>query len=585
MGVRQRLRARVKSLGVFLLLALAGAGKFLRVAEETAREAKSAPRSLHTAETVAEAARSGRSVLGAARATDSAKAARLARAVYGSQLEHEASVLRRFDRNAEAARRLDARAICEKANGDAVDVTSAAAHEKTASSVRSEHSPEPGASETFHDVISRLSQDQSIFLRDLDEVARRRIGSISFVETDVKQFAKDFEEGARNSGKYIGHPDLGSPQLKSDWENVPKEKRVFIIGAGEDLPQITNYMQQLAEDGYFTVFYRNWLRANGSLSDPRVIGALFRESGHTLVVESVAAGKSRFVPSEVLKAHQLSGHTSLVIMISPDDIKNALRAAPERAATIMGGARSLQPARVRVAVAGMMPTPDPSTEDLEPSYTWVFIVAVAADSLTILVAGIVLWKRWTRRNKKALSTKTLESPTLELKVWPMLSIVMVWLSSCVMLIGLALIFIGSQEQNQDPVAWPITVAGLVITAIFWFPLLPGASALCISERGFVLRWCYCSVRSVVWRKVVGFSIKFRHHGLVTIYETMSPTNLSSRRRFMWALLKKERKLPHVCGIEPENLATLLSARRERALALSSEPCTNKEAGDHEAVLL
>jgi hypothetical protein len=66
-----------------------------------------------------------------------------------------------------------------------------------------------------------------------------RLSRVSVVEGSVKEFSKGFEAGARDPGRFLSEVRLQRPALLSEWLAAPQEKRIFIIGAGEDSAKVS----------------------------------------------------------------------------------------------------------------------------------------------------------------------------------------------------------------------------------------------------------------------------------------------------------------------------------------------------------
>ena len=58
----------------------------------------------------------------------------------------------------------------------------------------------------------------------------------AIVTGSVKQFATGFEAGARNPDRFLSEVQ---PDLLSEWKNIPRDKRIFVIGAGKDSAEVS----------------------------------------------------------------------------------------------------------------------------------------------------------------------------------------------------------------------------------------------------------------------------------------------------------------------------------------------------------
>jgi len=58
----------------------------------------------------------------------------------------------------------------------------------------------------------------------------------AIVKGSVKQFATGFEAGFRNPDRFLSEVQ---PDLLSEWKNIPRDKRIFVIGAGKDSAEVS----------------------------------------------------------------------------------------------------------------------------------------------------------------------------------------------------------------------------------------------------------------------------------------------------------------------------------------------------------
>ena|SRR5215831_12016590 len=65
------------------------------------------------------------------------------------------------------------------------------------------------------------------------------------------RFSEDWGDGARNPNRFPPEVRLNQPELLDKWEKTPPEKRIFVIGSGEDFPKISEKAQSLGVGGLY----------------------------------------------------------------------------------------------------------------------------------------------------------------------------------------------------------------------------------------------------------------------------------------------------------------------------------------------
>jgi hypothetical protein len=175
-----------------------------------------------------------------------------------------------------------------------------------------------------------------------------RLSRVSVVEGSVKEFSKGFEAGARDPGRFLSEVRLQRPALLSEWLAAPQEKRIFIIGAGEDSAKVSELPQSLKSDGYAVFFYKFCRQSSGELCSDQAVGAMFGTAGHAMLYHTPFATRSKYVQVEVATARYLAGLDRRVILISPSELLDSL----DRSATYGSATFAMYVAD--------MPTPTPS---------------------------------------------------------------------------------------------------------------------------------------------------------------------------------------------------------------------------------
>ena len=133
------------------------------------------------------------------------------------------------------------------------------------------------------------------------------------VEGTVKRFSQDFEAGARNPELFLS--DV-KPELLSEWQNTPQEKRIFVIGAGEDSSKVSELAESLKSDGYAMFFY-DFCRP---LCSSKAVGAMFGTSGKTVLYHTSFAEHSEYVTVEIAAARSHQGLDKQVALITTGEL-------------------------------------------------------------------------------------------------------------------------------------------------------------------------------------------------------------------------------------------------------------------------
>ena len=124
----------------------------------------------------------------------------------------------------------------------------------------------------------------------------------SVVRGRVKEFSKKFEAGARDPGRFLSEVRLHRPELLSEWLAAPQEKRMFIIGAGEDTAKVSEEAERLKSNGYAVFFYQFCRQSSGALCSDEAVGAMFGTAGQAMLYHTEFATASKYVKVEVATA-------------------------------------------------------------------------------------------------------------------------------------------------------------------------------------------------------------------------------------------------------------------------------------------
>jgi hypothetical protein len=131
----------------------------------------------------------------------------------------------------------------------------------------------------------------------------------------VKRFSQDFEVGARNPDRYLSDVRLSQPTLVKEWQETPQERRIFVIGAGNDSAEVFELAKSLKSDG-FTVFFYKFCRPE---CPSEGVGAMAGTSGQIMLYRTPSAKRSKFVEVEVTTARFLKGLDKQIFLISTSE--------------------------------------------------------------------------------------------------------------------------------------------------------------------------------------------------------------------------------------------------------------------------
>jgi len=521
------------------------ATNWARIAEEAELAAKAAKIAREEeALTAAEraTARAARAEESAAKTASELRASRFRRL---NGLESFAESLDRRERYEEAARRFDELGLYCVSRGANDDAANA---EKAAQAIREKHPLAQAGmddGESFDRTITRLSKDDATILRDL-EMVDRRVGTFSFVRAEVKAFARDFAIGAQNPMLYLNDETLIDKASRDAWLSAPVEKRVFIIGAGQDAQTIKAHQKSLQSDGYTSFFYQNCLPARGELCDSRLIGALFGTAHRGLLADTMAAGRSPYVPVEIAMAHRLRGHTGLVLLVSPEEIMGAIRAGRTH---------------VMVVAVGLMARPDSNLEDFDQGLSGIRLAGIAGGSLAALLgSGIWVGIRRGDYNRALVALKVSKAIAVELSpTKPLFMLMLTWCGVIIAITGMVTWYYG------DPEGASTIVVGFGMTAISFIPMLPGSCYLRLTPEGFSTSFCYYRRKCIAWAEEGEFSLHQGSHEPQVAWEPRRREAQTRLGQVYCKMFPGRRMLPLVFGVPPHRVLELMRFCRQRAL--------------------
>ncbi|HXB70426.1 MAG TPA: hypothetical protein VNY05_19410 [Candidatus Acidoferrales bacterium] len=173
-----------------------------------------------------------------------------------------------------------------------------------------------------------LDDEQLKVIRPLDDVSAGAFKVRFVLGSDVKQFARNFEQGGKNPQAYRQTMDKVVP----DWFNKGKGKRIFLIGAGVDRERISGIKAAWERDGYTAFFYEDCLAAFGQLCSEGAVGAFMGTADYVFVCTPRGALTSRYVTVEAdVTLRVRNGGQTMIVMVTPADIFAPAAAATARA--------------------------------------------------------------------------------------------------------------------------------------------------------------------------------------------------------------------------------------------------------------
>jgi hypothetical protein len=135
----------------------------------------------------------------------------------------------------------------------------------------------------------------------------------------VKQFSTDFADGAKNPDRFMSEVSLSQPALVEKWKKAPREKRIFVIGAGKDSAKVSEWAESMQSDGYVVFFYKFCRQSSGGLCSSKAVGAMCGTSGITMVYQTPSAELSEYVKVEAATAGFIEGLNDKVVLISTSE--------------------------------------------------------------------------------------------------------------------------------------------------------------------------------------------------------------------------------------------------------------------------
>lgn len=248
------------------------------------------------------------------------------------------------------------------------------------------------SSDGLSGVVHALPHDDAKILHDL-QTTKRRILRIAVTQSDVREFVRDFGEGAKDPMRTLMSRNEFDGQLIANWLSTPQEKRVFFIGSGGDFALMQSCAQQLEQDGYRSFFYKMCKDANGQLCESKVVGAMFATSGKAIVIDTPSAQQSRYVLHEANTAYLLLKGERMALLLTPADLVKA------------GGVLVSGPLTVAEISASATPTQEFGAHEKAHYYLYRMKRAISV-VIALFILALIYWIR--KREKGASVSRRTE---------------------------------------------------------------------------------------------------------------------------------------------------------------------------------
>ncbi len=184
---------------------------------------------------------------------------------------------------------------------------------------------------------AQLDDQELAVFRTLEEVSGR-VPSVKLVPIHVNSFMSKYAYGAAHSREILANYPAQYREVLEPYLNLPREQRVFVIGARADGGLVERYGAEEQHHGRAVFFYSFCAGAGRGLCDPDLVGALMKEAGQIVVIDTPAARMSPYVYVEAAAANQLRSGQALVTLIPvPEFILAIGSMTPQAAATLMQG--------------------------------------------------------------------------------------------------------------------------------------------------------------------------------------------------------------------------------------------------------
>jgi hypothetical protein len=168
-----------------------------------------------------------------------------------------------------------------------------------------------------HELAPRLSLAQTQLFRSIDR-GFRRPRWVGIAPRDVIGFVDSFKTGARSPERFLGELAPENQTLLRAWQSTPKERRVFLVGSGQDLDLALKLRADLEERGFRLFFYKFCSQCSSE-----VVGAFYGTAGEAILMDTRPAGASRYVSQEVSAAIRHQEGRRLAFLLPAEDLLRA----------------------------------------------------------------------------------------------------------------------------------------------------------------------------------------------------------------------------------------------------------------------
>ena len=148
---------------------------------------------------------------------------------------------------------------------------------------------------------AQLDDQELAVFRTLEEISSR-VPSVKLVPIHVNSFMSKYAYGAAHSREILANYPAQYRDVLEPYLKLPKEQRVFVIGTKTDGGLVERYGAEEQHHGRAVFFYSFCAGAGRGLCDPDLVGALMKEAGQIVVIDTPAARMSPYVYVEAAAA-------------------------------------------------------------------------------------------------------------------------------------------------------------------------------------------------------------------------------------------------------------------------------------------
>jgi hypothetical protein len=172
---------------------------------------------------------------------------------------------------------------------------------------------EQHANPEAHSEYIRSMLPPSLIERDKSVKVFGIISKFMFAKAHVKKFGKKFMNGTKEPSAYLDILRKRNPQLVEQWLSVPRNKRIFIVGAGKDEVAVSKISDHYKNDGFETFFYKDCVQFLKMLCSEEEVGVLFATSGHVIAIKSPYSDVSPYIQVELAAINIFNTGGALII--------------------------------------------------------------------------------------------------------------------------------------------------------------------------------------------------------------------------------------------------------------------------------